>query len=125
MKNIYDPVYRHHYFKGYSSGINPYAKFNSRIESEAYMSGFFLGREDYEMMNGCITEGIPDLIVTNKVLEDFLLAGLLGMSIDAEGYNDHQLEIIQKWYQSGVEKYDPDQSIYLLAILEKKGIEIS
>lgn len=125
MKNIFDPIYRQHYFKGYSSGLNPSAKCKMNNVAPAFLEGFNLGREDYEMMNGCISDGIPDLIVTDKVLEDFLLAGMLGMSIDAEGYTEHQVSVIQIWYQSGVEKYDADQSIYLLAILEKKGIDIN
>jgi len=125
MKNIFDPVYRHHYFTGYSSGLNPYAKCKINNVAAAFLEGYILGRADYEMMNGSITKGIPELIVTNKVLEDFLLAGMLGMRIDDEGYSEHQMAIIQTWYQSGVEKYDVDESIYLLAILEKKGIDIN
>ena len=58
------------------------------------------------------------------VLEDFLLAGMLGMSINADGYNAFQIDVIQKWYQSGVEKYDANQSAYLLSILEENSIEL-
>jgi hypothetical protein len=58
------------------------------------------------------------------VLEDFLLAGMLGMSISDEGYTPFQIDVIEKWYQSGIEKYDANQSIYLLAILEHNGIEV-
>ena len=75
-------------------------------------------------MNGKIIHGIPQLIVTNKVLEDFLLAGMLGMSINSDGYTAYQIDIIQKWYQSGVEKYDAKQSDYLLSVLEENGIEL-
>ena len=59
----------------------------------------------------------------NKVLDEFQLAGMLGMSIDSEGYTPFQLNIIEKWYNSGIETYDPNESIYLLAILESKGIK--
>jgi hypothetical protein len=124
MKNIYNPAYRQDYFKGYSRGFNPYLHFNSSHYSEGFVSGFHFGREEYERLNGSIVYGIPVLILTNKVLEDFLLAGMLGMRIDAEGYTPFQMDIIAKWYQSGIEKYDADQSIYLLAILEQNGIEI-
>jgi len=124
MENIFNPVYRQDYFKGYSIGSNPYAKSNNKRYSEAFNSGFDSGRMDYERMNGLIATGIPELIVTNKVLEDFLLAGLLGMAIDADGYTPYQIDIIEEWYQSGIEKYDPNESIYLFAILEKNGIEI-
>ena len=76
-------------------------------------------------MNGCITDGIPQRIVTDKVLEDFLVAGLLGLPIDADGYTLHQINMIEKWYQSGIEKYDPNQSISLFEILEENGILIN
>ena len=76
-------------------------------------------------MNGQISKGIPQRTVTIKVLEDFLLAGLLVLSIqDTDDYTSFQLNIIAKWYQSGVEKYDPTQSMYLFEVLEEIGIEI-
>lgn len=124
-KNIFNPVYRKEYFRGYSNGLNPFPQVIGKENSEAFNAGFDSGRMDYEEMNGSIREGIPQLIVTNKVLEDFLLAGLLGLSIETEGYTTHQLNVIAKWYQSGVEKYDPNQSIYLFGILEENGIQLS
>ena len=123
-KNIYSPAYRQDYFRGYSNGFNPFPQVNCKKNSEAFNSGFNSGRMDYEEMNGDIIEGIPERIVTTKVLEEFLLAGLLGLSFDADGYTSHQLNVIAKWYQSGIEKYDPNQSIYLFGILEENGIQI-
>lgn len=124
-KNIFNPVYRQEYFKGYSNGLNPFSKVICKRTNEAFNAGFDSGRLDYEEMNGRIELGIPQRIVTNKVLEDFLLAGLLGLSIDTEGYTPYQLNIIVKWYQSGIEKYDPNQSIYLSVVLEENGIQMS
>lgn len=123
MNNIFNPVYRQDYLNGYASGLNPYLK---AIENKnnAYIIGFDQGRLEYERMNGKIIHGIPKLTVTNKVLEDFLLAGMLGISINDDGYTAYQIDVISKWYQSGVEKYDPNKSIYLLGILEENGIEI-
>lgn len=124
-KNIYSPVYRQNYFEGYSNGLNPFKKVNCKKNNVAFTSGFDSGRMKYEEMNGTIKEGIPQHIVNNKVLEDFLLAGLLGLSIDTDGYTSYQLNIISKWYQSGVEKYDPNKSTYLFGILEANGIQLS
>ncbi|MEM0543284.1 hypothetical protein WFZ85_11705 [Flavobacterium sp. j3] len=124
MKNIFNPVYRQEYLKGYSSGLNPYLTIDD-TKNEVYAFGFCQGREEYEKMNGKVVYGIPQLIVTNKVLEDFLLAGMLGMNINADGYNAFQLDIILKWYQSGVEKYNPEQSEYLQEILAENGIELT
>lgn len=123
MNNIFNPVYRQDYLKGYSNGQNPYLKMKEN-QNEAYGYGFNQGRTDYERMNGKVMHGIPKLIVTNKVLEDFLLAGMLGISINDDGYTAFQIDVISKWYQSGIEKYNPNQSSYLLGILEENGIEI-
>lgn len=121
MQDIFNPVYRKEYFEGFSEGLNPTLSLKE-FYSEAYFEGFQLGREEYESLNGKITNGIPKLIVTTKVLEDFLLAGMLGMNIDEKGYTPYQIEVIQKWYQSGVEKYDVYSNRTLLNVLDQKGI---
>lgn len=124
-KKIFTTTYRQDYFQGYSNGQDPFLKIDSKKNSIAFISGFNSGRMDYEEMNGQISKGIPRRTVTIKVLEEFLLAGLLGLSIEDTGdYSSFQLNIIAKWYQSGVEKYDPSQSVYLFEILEEIGIEI-
>jgi len=124
IKDIYSPIYRQDYFEGYSHGLDPFKYGNFKKDTEAFATGFTSGRIDYERMNGSISNGIPKRIVTNKILEEFLLAGLLGLSVDTEGYDSFQLAVISKWYQSGIEKYDPAQSIYLFAILEENGIHV-
>ena len=53
------------------------------------------------------------------------IAGLLGLSIDTDGYSSYQLNVLAKWYQSGTEKYEPNQSNYLLEILEMNGIDLN
>ncbi len=123
-ENIFNPLYRQDYFEGYSNGLDPNKKRNSKKNCEAYTSGFNSGRMDYESMNGIFLNGIPKRIVTNTILEDFLLAGLLGLSIDTEEYTPFQLNVISRWYQSGIEKYNPEESEYLLLILDQNGIEI-
>ncbi len=123
-KNIYSPIFRKDYLVGYSNGLNPFIQVNPK-SSKALLYGFNSGRMDYENMNGFIVDGIPELIVTIKVLEDFLLAGILGLSIETEGYTMFQLNVISKWYQSGVEKYDPNESICLFDILEQNGISMN
>lgn len=125
MKKIFSTAYKEAYFDGYLTGVDPFKQFEIPTNNEAFVVGFNSGRSDYERMNGCISKGIPQRIVTDEVLEDFLLAGLLGLPVDADGYNSHQIDLIEKWYQSGIEKYDPNQSISLFEILEKNGILIS
>jgi len=122
MENIFNPVYRQDYFEGYSNGLDPYRKVDFNNYTEAFNSGFKSGRLDYENMNGCVIDGIPPRVVTKGELEEFMLSGILGLSVDIDGYTPHQLRTLAKWYQSGTEKYDPAQSDYLLEILERNGI---
>lgn len=121
MKNIFNSA-REDYLEGYSRGLNPLAKNNRKKNNESFNFGFLSGRQDYESMNGPVFEGIPNRIVTKKDLEDFLLAGLLGLSVDTEGYTSFQLNVLAKWYQSGTEKYEPSESEYLSNLLEGNGI---
>ncbi|TDD98748.1 hypothetical protein [Flavobacterium cellulosilyticum] len=123
-KNIYSPTYRKKYFEGYSKGFNPFLANESSKKGEAFNSGFTSGRMDYESMNGAINEGIPLRIVTKKILEDFLLAGMIGLKIDSDNYNLFQISVIREWYLCGVEMYNPKESMYLFNILEENGIQI-
>ncbi|RZJ64211.1 MAG: hypothetical protein EOO50_16310 [Flavobacterium sp.] len=125
MKNIFDPVYRKTYMEGYSVGTNPNLELVPGLCDDAFSSGFHYGRYDYESRNGRLADGIPQNLLTDAVLDDFLLAGMLGMSIDTSGYTPFQQKIISKWYMNGVDQYDPDESIYLLAFLEVLGIKVS
>ena len=122
-KSVFDIVYRQEYLEGYSIGSNPYTEF-SKKNSQAFIAGFNSGRSDYESMNGQIIDGIPQQIVTSSVLEDFLLSGLLGLNVETNGYNSCQLRVLEEWYESGTEKYDPNESDYLSEILKMNGISI-
>jgi len=124
MRNFFNSA-REDYLEGYSKGFNPYSKVITKKNNKSFNFGFLSGRQDYENMNGPIIDGIPQRLVTEKELEDFLLAGLLGLSVDTEGYNAFQLNVLAKWYQSGTEKYDPNESNYLLDLLSSYGIEMS
>ncbi|MCF6141558.1 hypothetical protein L1S34_09700 [Flavobacterium sp. K77] len=124
MKRILNDLYRQNYYRGLAIGLDPYLEFNDAMKNEAIIAGFIAGRIEFERLNGSISNGIPERIVTDKILEDFLIAGLLGLPIDDEGYTAHQLGLIAEWYQSGVEKYEPNQSNLLIEILEHNGIEM-
>jgi hypothetical protein len=124
MEDTYNPAYREQFYEGYTVGLNPAKIVSANLSSEAFTSGFQSGRREYERLNGRITSGIPKRIVTKRVLEEFMLAGMLGMDTDSEHYTPYQMEILLKWYQSGIEKYDPEHSSYLIWVLESKGIGV-
>jgi hypothetical protein len=124
IKKALLPAYREDYLKGYTTGLDPHMTFNRKGYSEAYHTGFDNGRLEYESMNGLIYAGIPARIVTRKTLDDFLLAGMLGLDVDSEGYTTFQLDVIEIWYRNGIEQYNPAQTDYLISILESEGIEL-
>lgn len=126
MKNTkkLNPVYRKDFLKGYAIGFNPYNDFEERLYNEAFLAGFDFGRNEYEEMNGLISAGIPKLTVTRKTLEDFLMAGMLGLDIESDGYTTFQLDVIEIWYRNGIEQYNPEQMVYLREVLEEAGIEL-
>ncbi|MBD3583036.1 hypothetical protein [Flavobacterium selenitireducens] len=124
MDKIFDPVYRKEYMDGYVFGSNPFIEGDLSICGEAFSSGFYSGRFNYESKNGPVHNGIPRKIVTNEILEDFMLSGMLGMSIDLDGFNEFQIKVIGKWYMSGVEKYDPTEWVSLFAFMEGLSIGI-
>jgi hypothetical protein len=125
MKDFYNPVYRQEYMQGFEEGLNPIVEIPLVNQSNiAFNSGFQYGREEYERLNGKISMGIPKHILTDKILEEFMLAGMLGMEIEYAHYNSHQLQIIEQWYKSGIEKYDANETIYLMALLESLDIEV-
>jgi len=125
MIDIFNPIYREEYLKGYSTGINPHNQYDLPVDNEAFVSGFNAGRMDYVSWNGSLENGIPKRIITKEILEDFLLSGLLGLNIDTNDYSTFQLNVLSKWYQSGTENYEPKNSLYLFSVLEKNGIQIN
>jgi hypothetical protein len=122
MKKIFSIAYKQAYLDGYSRGLNPRQHCERIIDNEAFVVGFNSGRSDYERMNGCISDGIPQRIVTDEILEDYLLSGLLGLTVETSGYTCYQIDLIEQWYQSGIEKSNPDQNNCLFELLKKNGI---
>jgi hypothetical protein len=124
IKKALYPAYREDFLKGYTTGLDPHITFSRKGYSEAFHEGFDNGRREYEAMNGLVCAGIPERVVTRKTLDDFLLAGMLGLEIDSDGYTTFQLDVIEVWYRNGIDQYNPEQTIYLREILEQEGIEL-
>jgi hypothetical protein len=124
IKDTFGPRKVKEYQKGYDKGQNPFLEIPGD-SSDAFILGFTTGRQEYEDRNGRLTDAIPLRIVTTKTLEDFQLAGMLGLQVDTENYNEHQLNILSEWYKVGTQQYDPASGQALLALLEMKGIQIT
>src|SRR5690606_15805340 len=77
------------------------------FQNKAFIEGFREGRHEYEKLNGPIENGIPEKIITQKILADFFMEGRLGMPVELDGYTPHQREIILQYYNSGASYYIP------------------
>ena len=130
MENLYNSTFRKQYMNGYIFGQNPiFLDFEDltnvapQYNNEAFLAGFKSGRKKYERINGRLEDGIPNKILTDKILEDFLIAGELGMPMDAVGYNSLQISYITKYYRNGCQYYNSDNDICLYSMLCEFGIE--
>jgi hypothetical protein len=124
MKNLFSPPHRRDYSNGYEQGFDPSAFCSAHDCSEAFLSGFQSGRLDYERLNGRISDGIPMRIITHATLEEFYLAGMLGLEIGAEGFTPRQVDTVSEWYRRGLERYQPQHMEYLTEVLESSGIDL-
>jgi len=78
MKDIFNPVYREDYLKGYATGLDPFVFASLKRNNKAFNFGFLSGRQEYESMNGRIVDGIPERIVTKKHWKIFFLLDCWG-----------------------------------------------
>ncbi|MBF0694750.1 MAG: hypothetical protein IR153_06810 [Flavobacterium sp.] len=132
MENIFNSKFRKQYLNGYVFGQNPiFLDFEDltsvapQFNNEAFLAGFKSGRRKYERINGLLENGIPENILTDKDLDEYLLAGELGMPLEAEGYTELQMSYIIKYYRSGSKNYNSDRDIALYSFLSDFGIEYS
>lgn len=124
MEDIFNSTYRKYYIQGYTFGLLPVfhdcedmLKIAPHFQNEAFISGFHEGRHEYEKLNGKLDEGIPERIITEKILADYFLEGKLGMPCDLDGYTQHQKEIIKQYYTSGASYYIPGYDSGLNSLL--------
>ncbi|HEX8270635.1 MAG TPA: hypothetical protein VF581_12145 [Flavobacterium sp.] len=129
MENLSNPKYHKQYLQGYAFGNNPaFAEFEDinnctrEFKSEAFKSGFASGRSEYERINGPLSHGIPHQILSQKILQEFLMLGRLGMPLEASEYSEHQQKVIQQYYGSGRTFYNCDGDISLYLLLADSGI---
>lgn len=130
MEEIFNSRYRKLYIQGYTFGLLPVfcdcedmLRVAPHLQNDAFISGFYEGRYEYERLNGPLELGIPDNIITQKILADFFLDGRLGLSLSLEGYTPHQQEIIMQYYASGQSYYSSQYDQPLSSLLSAAGIQ--
>lgn len=130
MEDIFNSKYRKKYIQGYTFGLFPVfadcedmLRVAPHYNNEAFISGFQEGRFEYEKLNGKIADGIPENIITEKILADFFLEGKLGLPLAISGFTPHQETLIRQYHQSGYTYYEPDFDISLYILLVANGVE--
>ncbi|HEX9980959.1 MAG TPA: hypothetical protein VGB50_10400 [Flavobacterium sp.] len=131
MENTYSSEYMQAFIQAYEFGLNPafidvedmlsVAPFTN---TAGHISGFMEGRKQYELLNGPVYNGIPRNILTEKILEQYMIDGIIGLSFDELGYTRHQLQHISRYYEAGKSKRNYKYSFILEHSLNQMGIAI-
>ena len=131
MENLYDPKYLKRYKQGYCFGLNPVfsdfediSRLSTRFNTQGFRDGFACGRMEYEALNGSLENGIPAKILSQTVLDDFLLLGMTGMAPEMSGYTQTQKRHILKSYERGLRQHNPDHDIILFSLLDESGVAL-
>lgn len=129
VEDIFNDKHRKLYIQGYTFGLLPVfhdcedmLRIAPHFQNEAFISGFCEGRHEYERLNGPLHKGIPEKIITEKILADYFMDGRLGLPIDLDGYTGHQRKIILQYYNSGVSYYSQGFDSPLHDLLAQSGI---
>lgn len=129
MENISHPEFQKFYDHGYTFGMNPIfeecedlSRIAPKYRNEAFLRGFTVGRNEYEKLNGSVCDGIPNQILTERILLGFRIDAQLGIKLEAEGYNDFQMKLIVSHYEAGAGRYNESQNFSLYSLLGENGI---
>ncbi len=131
MEHLFHQEYRKAYDQGYTFGLNPafsccedVTKLAPNQRNEAFVSGFKIGRKEYEKLNGSVADGIPPVILTERILLGFRIDAQLGIPLQTDNFNPRQLEFIRYHYDRGAKRYHLDQHLNLYRILVDNGIGV-
>ena len=130
MENTFNFKFKKKYLQGYTFGLHPVfydcedmLSVAPHFNTEAFIAGFHDGRLAYEKLNGNVANGIPHQIITEKLLDGFLMEGKMGMSLVTDGFTSHQITFIRKYYLKGCSQYESDFDISLYSLLAINDID--
>ncbi|HEX8561892.1 MAG TPA: hypothetical protein VF676_02825 [Flavobacterium sp.] len=131
MEHLFYQEYRKLYDQGYTFGLNPvFANFEDlnliapNQRNSAFINGFRIGRTEYEKLNGRVADGIPAVVLTERILLGFRIDAQLGIPLQADKFNSRQTEIIRQHYESGAKRYDLSQHLCLYKLLAENEIGV-
>ena len=129
MGQYADPVFKKQYLRGYVFGMNPIfhdcenpRRIVPPIHDDAFLLGFDEGRLCYEKLNGPLCNGIPERVITDKLVREMYIDGNLGYPIDLLGFSTPQQRVLLEAYNDGAANMDPMHKILLQDLLVSLGI---
>jgi hypothetical protein len=130
MEQHLNHVYKKQYLRGYAFGMNPAfhecedpRRIVPAVHDDAFLTGFQKGRDNYERWNGLLCDGIPDLVINDKVLSRYFTDGALGYPFEVSGYTVYQQHVIFQSYQAGMAEYDLRRDVMLSSFLQSIHID--
>ena len=131
MEHLFQEEFQKSYDQGYTFGLNPIfancedlGKIAPNQRNEAFVRGFEIGRDEYEQLNGKVCDGIPAVILTEKILLGYRIDAQLGIPLEALNFTPNQMMVIRKHYACGAKRYDWLQHLCLYRVLEQNRISV-
>lgn len=85
MKSDIGTLKQKHYNQGFTFGMLPVfadfensSKCGQNFKSEEFYNGFCDGRRTFIELNGDISNGVPSVILTPKILQNYFICGSSG-----------------------------------------------
>ena len=118
------------YNQGFSFGISPVftefedmTKCGKKFRSQAFQNGFNRGRSTYIQLNGELTDGLPNIILTPKIAENFIILGLIEEPLQiSKRFSSYQISVIHSYYQKGLAQKDNIFFVNLQRLLHDFGV---
>ena len=131
MEHLFHQENQKSYDQGYTFGLNPIFSNCEDLEqlapnqrNEAFVRGFLIGRDEYEKRNGKVCDGIPSVVLTEKILLGYRIDAQLGIPLQAIHFTPSQMKVIRKHYECGAKRYDWMQHLCLYRIMEQNCISV-
>lgn len=119
------------YRQGFAFGMSPvFVDFEDSLDcgknfrSISFMNGYNDGRSAYIRLNGDLINGIPEVLLTPNLIEEFYTLGQIGLSLDLQNkFSDFQMSVIQSFYQRGSSQQNHAWNFEVKNLLQSLGID--
>lgn len=99
------------------------AKCGHNFKSEEFYNGFCAGRRIYIKLNGELSNGVPSVILTPKIVEHYFIGGQVGDELIIDySLSKHQLSYVEEAYKKGTMQINVEWTFNLQMLLKDIGI---